>query len=75
MDEKEFLVDVAYGAPSFFEPMLFNFTPQTQMTGVYQFRKVNDNEFYVEKKKKKLINAISKKMIDFLCCENGTLNS
>ncbi|XP_076819621.1 arylamine N-acetyltransferase, pineal gland isozyme NAT-3-like [Clavelina lepadiformis] len=51
--DQAWIIDVGYGMPSFFEPMKFNvMTPQTQMTGIYRFRKGSDCDYYIEKKLK-----------------------
>lgn len=60
IDEQFYIVDVGSGINSFFEPMLFNFEPQKQMTGIYKFRLAQENEYFVERQRKKSINAISK---------------
>lgn len=62
IENEQYVVDVGYGAPSFFMPLRFvNTTPQTQMTGIYRIRKAKnvDCDYYVEKRLQKFYDMDS----------------
>nr|XP_002124392.1 arylamine N-acetyltransferase 2 [Ciona intestinalis]CBL43390.1 TPA: arylamine N-acetyltransferase 2 [Ciona intestinalis] len=53
--DSDYLVDIGYGAPSFFMPFKFEDKfEHHEMSGMYRLRKVSEHVYYVEKHKKKL---------------------